>query len=116
MSDPVSGGLKKGPVVVLPRGKAVKLTTVEVLFGPTAGAGVQIMVGNNNALSPGALANFTTVATATGIPGNDFTFHASGSATGRYVLIWLTKLPPRPESPKHNFEAEIFNVVVRGSG
>ncbi len=115
-NNPVFGGLKKGTGLILDMGKPVKLSEVEVLFGPTAGADVQIMVGDNNALSPGALANFTTVAKGNDIPGNDYTFHASGSATGRYVLIWFTKLPPEPESPKNNFEAEIFNIVVRGSG
>jgi hypothetical protein len=114
-NNPVFGGLKKGTGLILDMGKTVKLSDVEVLFGPTAGADVQVMVGNNNTPSPGALANFTTVASGTDIPGNDYTFHATGSATGRYVLVWFTKLPPQQGSQK-NFEAEIFNIVVRGSG
>ena len=115
-NNPVFGGLKKGTGLILDMGKAVKLSTVEVTFGPTAGADVQIMIGNSNAISPGALANFTTVAGANDIGGNDYTFHATGTATGRYVLIWFTRLPPEPQGPKTNFEAEIFNIVVRGSG
>jgi hypothetical protein len=115
-NNPVFGGLKKGTGLILDMGKPVKLSTVEVTFGPTAGANVQIMIGNNNSLSPGALAGFTTVAAGSDIPGNDYTFQASGTATGRYVLIWFTKLPPQPGGPKNQFEAEIFNIVVRGSG
>ena len=100
MNNPVFGGLKKGTGLILDMGKPVKLSNVEVVFGPTAGADVQIEVGNNNTFSRGALSNFTTVARAGNIPGGGYTFHASGTATGRYVLIWFTKLPPEPQSPK----------------
>jgi hypothetical protein len=115
-NNPVFGGLKKGTGLILDMGKPVKLATVGVTFGPTAGADVQIMVGNSNSLSPGALSSFTTVARAYDIPGNNYVFHATSAATGRYVLIWFTRLPPQPHGTKHNFEAEIFNIVVRGSG
>jgi hypothetical protein len=115
-NNPAFGGLKKGTGLILDMGKPVKLSTVEVTFGPTAGANVQIMVGNSNSLSPGALGNFTTVAEASDVPGNDYTFHAAAAAAGRYVLIWFTRLPPQPQGPKNHFEAEIFNIIVRGSG
>jgi hypothetical protein len=114
--NPVFGGLKKGTGLILDMGKPVKLATAEVTFGPTAGSDVQIMVGNSNSLSPGALANFTTVAKANDIPGNDYVFHATAGATGRYVLIWFTRLPPQARGNKNHFEAEVFNIIVRGSG
>ena len=115
-NDPVFGRLKKGTGLILDMGKPVKLSTVEVTFGPTAGADVQIVVGNSNSLSRDALSSFTTVAEATDVPGNDYTFHARAAVTGRYVLAWFTRLPPQPHGSKNNFEAEIFNIVVRGSG
>lgn len=115
LNNPVFGGLKKGSGLILDMGKPVKLSDVEVLFGPTAGADVQIELGNNNTLSTAALSSFTTVARADNVPGGDYSFHASDSATGRYVLIWFTKLPPEPNNPRQ-FEAEIFNITVRGSG
>ena len=34
-------------------------------------------------------------------------------ATGRYVLIWITDLPPLAGS-QGEYEAMIYNVVVRG--
>jgi hypothetical protein len=43
------------------------------------------------------------------------TFQASGAAKGRYVLIWFTKLPPLQGS-NNQFEALVYNVLVRGSG
>jgi hypothetical protein len=115
-NNPVFGRLKKGTGLILDMGKPVKLAAVDVTFGPTAGADVQIMVGNSNTLSPGALAGFTTVARATGVPGNDYIFHTTSAATGRYVLVWFTKLPPQSRGRGNNFEAEIFNIIVRGSG
>jgi hypothetical protein len=51
------------------------------------------------------------VATSSG----DHVYPIHSSATGRYVLIWLTgKLPPDPQSPGH-YQAQIYNVVTRGS-
>jgi hypothetical protein len=87
-----------------------------VLFGPTSGADVQVEVGNTNAVAPASLSAFTVVASANDIPGGSYTFHASRSATGRYVLIWFTRLPPEPRGPKNHYEAEIFNIALRGSG
>ena len=38
----------------------------------------------------------------------------TSNATGRYVLIWLTYLPALTGSP-NQYQAQIYNVVVRGS-
>lgn len=116
LNNPVFGGLKPGTGLILDMGKQVKLSDVEITFGQTAGADVAIEVGNDNSRSPAALATFTTVASGEHIPGGTYTFHASGSATGRYVLIWFTRLPRETHGPKHHYEAEVYNVAVRGSG
>src|SRR6266571_1015150 len=115
-NDPVFGRLKNGTGLILDMGRPVKLSTVAVLFGPTSGADVQVEVGNTNAVAPASLSAFTVVASANDIPGGSYTFHASRSATGRYVLIWFTRLPPEPRGPKNHYEAEIFNIALRGSG
>ena len=43
----------------------------------------------------------------------------SSSATGQYVLIWITSLPPMvnpPSTPSGTkYEAMIYNVAVRGT-
>ena len=41
------------------------------------------------------------------------TFTVNKQATGRYVLIWITQLPPLAGS-QGKYEAFIYNVVVRG--
>src|ERR1022692_1951961 len=114
--NPVFGGLPKpGSGLILDMGHAVRLSSVKVLFGPTAGANVAIGVGNDGSASQQSDANFTTVSSAANLPGGSHTFRSGSAATGRYVLIWFTRLPPESGGPASNYQAEIFNVVVRGS-
>jgi hypothetical protein len=113
--NPVFGGLKTGSGLMLDMGHAVRLSSVKVLFGPTAGADVSIGVGNDGSASQQSDANFTTVSSAGNLPGGSHTFRSDSTATGRYVLIWFTRLPPESGGPANDYEAEIFNVVVRGS-
>jgi hypothetical protein len=112
--SPKFGGLKAGTGLLLDMGKPVRLSTVTVTFGPVPGASVRIEVGNSNVRDPATLRQFTTVARGTGI-GGTHTFTAQGTATGRYVLIWLTKLPPKTAGSTSRYEADIYNVVVRGT-
>ena len=42
------------------------------------------------------------------------TFTGHGTASGRFILIWFTKLAPQ-SGQSGNFQADVFNVVVRGS-
>jgi hypothetical protein len=37
----------------------------------------------------------------------------TSSKTGRYVLLWITYLPPLTGSPGE-YEAQIYNVVLHG--
>jgi putative peptidoglycan lipid II flippase len=117
-------GLKKGTGLVIDMGKPVKLSQVDVTFsadGITGPTTASIYLGNDpTATAAGGLSGFTQVsasATATG----DHAYPVSSSATGRYVLIWITNLPalqqpPQGQDPgKQYFEARISNVVVKGS-
>jgi hypothetical protein len=106
------GNLKPGTGLILDMGKPVRLSDMEVKFGAAPGADVSIRVGNQNTLSPATLGSFTTVAHANGI-GGTYTFQMTSHASGRYVLIWFTKLPPG--GPGGQFEAEIYNIVAHGS-
>ncbi len=108
------GGLKKGTGLILDMGKPVTLSSVTVTFGPIPGADVRIEVGNSDTRAPATLQTFTTVARGNNLSG-PVPFTAHGHAKGRFVLIWFTKLPPKTSGSTNRFEAEIFNVVVRGS-
>jgi len=112
LNDPVFGGLKKGTGLILDMGKPVQLNQVTITFGPTPGANVSLEVGDNNSVAASTLSTFTTVASTQNV-GGTYTFKVTSSAKKRYVLIWFTKLPPLGSG---KYEAEIFNVVVRGSG
>ena len=114
IGNPVFGGTKTGTGLILDMGKPVRLSSVRVTFGAIPGADVQIKLGNNNTRAPSTLSSFTTVARGTDLAGTH-TFTVSSHATGRYVLIWFTKLPPQSAGSSNRFEAKIYNVVVRGS-
>src|SRR5438034_5326829 len=98
IGNPVFGGTKTGTGLILDMGKPVRLSSVRVTFGAIPGADVQIMLGNNNTRAPSTPSSFTTVARGTNLAGTH-TFTVSSHATGRYVLIWFTKLPPQSAGP-----------------
>jgi serine/threonine protein kinase len=113
LSNPVFGGLKKGSGLILDMGKAVRLSSATIAFGQSAGADVSIMVGND---SSGNLSAFTTVAQQNNVPGGTTTFTSKSTATGRYVMIWFTRLPPEGAGQSGRFRAEIFSIALKGSG
>jgi hypothetical protein len=110
---PAFGNLKKGTGLILDMGKQVRLSQVVVRFGTSCCADVEIEIGNDNTPVPSALSSFTEVASSTTAAGST-TFDVSSKTTGRYVLIWITRLPPMAGS-SNQYEAQIYNVVVHGS-
>jgi hypothetical protein len=113
LNYPKLGNLKPGTGLILDMGEQVKLSQVTVQFGPICCAHVQIEIGNDDNPVPSALHSFTTVARSAHAAGTT-TFDAAGDATGRYVLIWITDLP-RMAGTTNRYQAQIYNVVVRGS-
>ncbi len=109
--SPHFGNLYGGTGLVLDMGKQVKVSSVTVNFGPARGAHARIEVGNNDSgTSPAGATTLGHTSDATGI----LPFTAHSPATGRFVFIWFTKLAPQQGSPGH-FQADVFNVVVKGS-
>lgn len=108
------GGLKAGSGLLLDMGKAVTFRSVLVTFGSVPGADVKVLVGNSTTRSAANLQSMTTVASGNDVSG-PVTFRISSSATGRFLVIWFTKLPPKPGSG-HWFMGAVYNVVVRGIG
>jgi hypothetical protein len=111
LNNPVFGGLKKGSGLVLDMGTKVRLSQLQIQFGNTGASSVRIGIGNSD--DPTSDSGFTTVASSSTAQGTT-KFNVSSSATGRYVMIWYTKLPPLAGS-SDQYEAQIYNVVVRGS-
>ena len=123
LGNPVFGGLQQGSGLILDMGRSVRLSSVTIKFGPIPGADVQIKIGNpatpvppqNAPTTAEAIANsMTTVAQQSDV-GGTVTFPVTSSASGRYVLIWFTKLPPMAGEP-NKYQADIFDVIVKGMG
>ncbi len=113
IGNPVFGKLKTGTGLLLDMGRPVRLSQVLVQFGTVCCVRAQIEIGNDNNPVASALSTFTVLQSSDAGQGNT-TFNMTRDATGRYVLIWLTYLPPLTGSP-NEFEAQVYNVVVRGS-
>lgn len=124
LGNPVFGGLQQGSGLILDMGHSVRLTSVTITFGPIAGASVQIKIGNpaqpvppqnDPSVAQATAASMTTVAQQDNNVVNTVTFPVTSTATGRYVLIWFTELPPMAGQPD-KYQADIFNIVVKGMG
>jgi serine/threonine protein kinase len=107
------GRLKAGSGLLIDMGKPVKFATVTVTFNSQPGASVKLLVGDSAARSKQNLDSMTQVASAQS-PTGSLTFRIKGQPTGRYLVVWFTKLPPQAGS-NGKYEAEIFNVAVRGT-
>lgn len=112
VGDPVFGGLHGGSGLMLDMGHQVRLRSVQARFGSPPGANVQIEIGDRSLPTGATAKTMTTVAHANDI-GGVHTFLVRDEVTGRYVLIWFTKLPPAAGT-SGSYPAEIFNIIVRG--
>jgi serine/threonine protein kinase len=110
---PDFGNLKKGTGLILDMGEQVRLSQVVVQFGTSCCTHVEIEIGNSNDPVPATLSTFTPVASSTTASGVT-DFNVTSKDTGRYVLIWITRLPPLAGS-NNQYEAQIYNVVIHGS-
>jgi hypothetical protein len=110
LNHPKFGNLADVPGMglILDMGKPVRLSQLAVQFGTSCCAHVSIEIGNSNTPS---LSNFTTVAASATAAGNT-AFNINGKATGRYVLIWITSLPPLSGN---KYQAQIYDVTVHGT-
>lgn len=112
-ASPDFGRLKAGSGLIVDMGRAVKFGIVTVTFNAAPGASVEVLVGNSAARSKQNLDSMTKVASASN-PTGTVTFHVTGQATGRFLVIWFTRLPPQPGA-SGKYEAQVFNVAVRGT-
>ena len=110
VSNPVFGGLDTGMGLILDMGKEVRLSQVMVQFGAICCTHAEIEIGNSDSLA--ALKTFTELQSSTTAKAAT-TFDITKNTTGRYVLIWITNLPPEA-GYSNQYQALIYNIVVRG--
>jgi serine/threonine protein kinase len=114
IGSPRFGNLYHGTGLMLDMGKRVSVSSVTVTFGDVPGTHVRIEVGDNAAGTGSAPPpGFTTLGRSTNATGA-VTFTGHGAMPGEFVLIWFTKLAPQSGQAGH-YQADVFNVVVRGS-
>jgi len=99
------GNLYPGTGLLLDMGRPVTLTAAQVALGRVRGASLQIRVGAAPALT--SLRPVTHAADAGGV----VRFRLAAPASGRYVLIWFTRLPADPAG---TFQEQVWNVRLDG--
>ncbi len=105
-TTPSFGNLYAGTGLIVDMGRPVTITGVRVTLGLAAGADVAIRVGDRP-----VLADMPPVARSAGA-GGVIRLTLARPATGRFLLVWFTRLPPDPAG---TYKAEIFGISVKGS-
>jgi serine/threonine protein kinase len=105
------GGLKAGTGLILDMGQTVRLSSVTIKFGASIGADVELKLGTSNVRSAQNLDTMVTVAAENNI-GNTVTFPVNSKATGRYLVIWFTRMPPAGNG---QFMGQVFAVSAKGT-
>jgi len=103
-ATPEFGDLRPGTGLLLTLGKTAIVRDVQLVLGSTAGADIQVRVGD----SPSA--DLPTVASASGV-GGTVRLALTAPATGRYVLIWFTRLPPDGHG---HYQVSVYSAAVDG--
>lgn len=104
-TTPEFGNLRAGTGLLVDMGKKVTVRDVRLLLGSEPGAAIQVRIGNRPA------ADLPTVGTAAAAPGGAVRLE-TGSARGRYVLIWFTRLPPDGQG---HYQVSVYDVTVDGT-
>ncbi|MGD0705825.1 MAG: hypothetical protein ABSA02_38830 [Trebonia sp.] len=104
--SPEFGNLQAGTGLLLDMGRSVTVSRVQLILGGQVGAAVQVRVGDT-----AALADLPVMATATDV-GGTVRLPAATRASGRYVLIWFTALPPIGEG---KYQVSVYDATVDGS-
>jgi transcriptional regulator with XRE-family HTH domain len=105
-TTPDFGRLQSGTGLLLDMGQPVAISSASIIFGPRPGGTVELRVGN----SP-ALARLNPVAQAAD-DGGTVTVQVSRPIPARYLLIWITRLPPDNSG---TYQAFIYDITVRGA-
>ena len=98
------GTPRPGTGLLLNMGHQVKITAIRVTLGAAAGASFQIRIGDQP-----KLADLRAAASSTG-PGGIVRMTMTRPVTGRYVLVWFTRLPPGPGGA---YQADIHGIGVK---
>lgn len=99
------GNLKTGTGFLLDMGGPVTVSSVRLVLGSQVGADVEVRVGNTASLG------LPVAATATDV-GGTVPLTLPTPATGRYVLVWFTRLPPDGQG---HYQISVYGATVDGT-
>ena len=105
-TSPEFGNLQPGTGLLLDMGETVTVSSLRLVLGAAVGADVQVQVGNTP-----LLAELPVAASASDV-GGTVQLPVTAPASGRYVLIWFTQLPP--DSPG-KFQVSVYSATVYGA-
>ena len=105
-ATPEFGGLQAGTGLLLDMGKPVTVRSVQLTLGSQVGADVQVRVGDT-----AVVADLPTVATATDV-GGTVRLPTAIRASGMYVLVWFTALPPNGHG---KYQVSVYGATVSGT-
>ena len=104
--SPEFGDLQAGTGLLLDMGRSVTVSSVQLILGGQVGAAVQVRVGDS-----ATLADLPIVAAATDV-GGTVRLPTAVRASGEYVLIWFTALPPIGQG---KYQVSVYNATVDGT-
>jgi hypothetical protein len=105
-ATPAFGGLQSGTGLLLDMGKSVNVSSVQLTLASEPGATVQLRVGDTP-----ALADLSQVDEASNA-GGTLRLAPTSPASGQYVLIWFTRLPPDSAG---TYQETVSDVSVSGT-
>ena len=105
-TSPEFGNLQSGTGLLLDMGETVTVSSLRLVLGAPVGADVQVRVGNTS-----LLAELPVAASADDV-GGTVQLPVTTPASGRYVLIWFTQLPP--DSPG-KYQVSVYTATVYGA-
>jgi hypothetical protein len=104
-ATPEFGDLQKGTGLLIDMGRTVTITSVRITLSSIAGTDFELRAGRET-----TLADFSWVASSSGAAGT-VQLSLAKPVRARYLLLWLTKLPPDGEG---HYMAKIYNIAVTG--
>jgi hypothetical protein len=105
-TTPEFGNLQSGTGLLLDMGQTVIVGSVRLVLGSSPGTDVQILVGNS-----AVLADMLRVGGAADV-GRTVRLPAALAVSGRYVLVWFTRLPF--DTPG-KYQVDVYDVTVDGT-
>jgi hypothetical protein len=105
-TTPQFGNLQSGTGILLDMGKTVTVSQVRLVLGDSVGANIQLRIGNNPTPS-----DLSTVASTTDV-GGTVKLPVTSAVSGRYVLVWFTRLPPDSQG---TYQVDVYSATVYGS-